>query len=107
MAPVMHLLQERGVQLQPHFPAKAIPDDFVCLKCHDGDELIEATSRPDADRWQNPHNNLHYGSDVSCMECHGEHEERQPLCSGCHAFDYPGFKHQVASGPGSSAGLLL
>lgn len=68
------------------------PADFVCLKCHDGQELIQATSRPEDEKWQNPHNNLHYGTDVPCMECHGEHQESEPLCDGCHSFDYPGYQ---------------
>lgn len=70
----------------------AFPADFVCLDCHDGEELIEATAHPDDERWQNPHNNMHYGNDVPCMECHGEHQESQLLCAGCHFFDYPNFK---------------
>lgn len=68
------------------------PADFVCLDCHDGDDLIQATSRPDDEKWQNPHNNMHYGKDVPCMECHGEHQESKPLCAGCHSFDYPRYK---------------
>jgi hypothetical protein len=70
----------------------AFPPDFVCFDCHDGDELIQATSRPDDEKWQNPHNNMHYGKDVPCMECHGEHQESKPLCAGCHSFDYPSYK---------------
>ncbi|MGD8294408.1 MAG: cytochrome c3 family protein [Desulfobacterales bacterium] len=71
---------------------KGIPDDFVCLDCHDADEMMEATSRPGNENWMNPHDSLHYGTDVPCMECHGEHEARQHLCANCHAFDYPNFK---------------
>ena len=72
--------------------ASDFPADFVCLKCHDGEELIQATTRPEDEKWQNPHNNLHYGSDVPCMECHGEHQESKHLCAGCHSFDFPGYK---------------
>ncbi|MGB3223735.1 MAG: cytochrome c3 family protein [Desulforhopalus sp.] len=71
----------------------AFPPDFVCYNCHDADELIQATSRPEEEKWQNPHNNMHYGKDVPCMECHGEHQERESLCVGCHSFDYPGYKN--------------
>ncbi len=70
----------------------AFPADFVCFDCHDGDELIQATARPEDEKWQNPHNNMHYGRDVPCMECHGEHQESDLLCAGCHSFDYTGFK---------------
>ena len=68
------------------------PADFACLSCHDADELVEATARPEDEKWQNPHNNLHYGKDVPCMECHGEHQESKPLCAGCHSFEYPNYK---------------
>lgn len=70
----------------------AFPADFSCLECHDKDELIKATSRPDDEKWQNPHNNMHYGQDVPCMECHREHQESKPLCAGCHTFKYPNYK---------------
>jgi len=72
--------------------ASKFPADFVCLDCHDLEELIQATSRPEEEKWQNPHNNMHYGKDVPCMECHGEHQESKPLCAGCHFFDYPNYK---------------
>lgn len=69
------------------------PEDYSCLSCHDGHELIEATARPEEDKWQNPHNNMHHGKDVPCMECHGEHKESKMLCAGCHSFNYPNFKN--------------
>lgn len=68
------------------------PADFVCFDCHDGDDLNQATSHPEDEKWKNPHNNMHYGKDVPCMECHGEHQESKLLCAGCHSFDYPDFK---------------
>ncbi len=68
------------------------PGDFSCLECHDQDELIQATARPDDEKLQNPHDNMHYGKDVPCMECHGEHQESKPLCAGCHSFKYPSYK---------------
>ncbi|WP_136795520.1 MULTISPECIES: cytochrome c3 family protein [Desulfosediminicola] len=71
---------------------ETFPADFACFECHDGDELVEATARPADEKWQNPHNNLHYGKDVPCMECHGEHQESKPLCAGCHSFEYPNYK---------------
>lgn len=71
---------------------KNFPSDFACISCHDMEALVEATTRPEEDKWQNPHNNLHYGKDVPCMECHGEHKEMKPLCQGCHNFKYPNYK---------------
>ncbi len=70
----------------------ALPADDVCLKCHGLEKLVTATARPEPDVWQNPHNNLHWGKDVPCMECHGEHQESKPLCQGCHSFKYPNYK---------------
>ena len=71
---------------------ETFPADFACLDCHDMDELVEATARPGEEKWQNPHNNLHYGKDVPCMECHSEHKESKLLCAGCHFFEYPNYK---------------
>ncbi len=66
------------------------PEDDACLKCHDVDELVVVTMPDDEeDRWQNPHDNLHYGTEVPCVECHGEHTNKTPLCADCHNFDYP------------------
>ena len=73
-------------------PKQTFPADFVCLDCHDSDEVVAATERPEEEKWQNPHNNLHYGKDVPCMECHGEHETGEILCDRCHSFEYPNFK---------------
>ena len=70
----------------------SFPADDVCLDCHDGEDLVTATARAEDERWQNPHDNLHYGKDVPCMECHGEHETRKPLCQGCHSFKYSKYK---------------
>jgi len=68
-----------------------LPKDDTCLQCHDQEELIKTTSRSKKEEWQNPHNNMHYGKDVPCMECHGEHEPRKALCDGCHSFKYKHF----------------
>lgn len=67
----------------------SFPADDVCLDCHDQESVVAATARAADEKWQNPHDNLHYGQDVPCMECHGEHESRKPLCEGCHSFEYP------------------
>lgn len=65
------------------------PDDDGCDRCHDIEELVSATMpEADEDRWQNPHDNLHYGTDVPCVECHGEHTNKAPLCANCHNFEY-------------------
>jgi hypothetical protein len=69
------------------------PEDDACLRCHEVDELALATMpAAEEDRWQNPHDNLHYGTDVPCVECHGEHSNKAPLCANCHNFDYS--KHE-------------
>lgn len=65
------------------------PEDGSCLRCHEVEEIV-ASTMPEAaeERWQNPHNNLHYGLGVPCVECHGEHTNKAPLCANCHNFDY-------------------
>lgn len=69
------------------------PEDGSCLRCHDVDEIVAATMpAAEEDRWQNPHDNLHYGVDVPCVECHGEHSSKAPLCADCHNFEYS--KHE-------------
>ena len=73
--------------------AEGYPEDGTCLRCHEVEEIVTAT-QPDTeeDRRQNPHDNLHYGTDVPCVECHGEHSNKAPLCANCHNFDYS--KHE-------------
>lgn len=70
----------------------SFPSDMACVSCHELEKLVQTTARPEEDKWQNPHNNLHYGKDVPCMVCHGEHETREVLCKDCHTFKYP--KHK-------------
>lgn len=72
---------------------RAKPSDNQCLTCHDRDELADATVRHGEELWQNPHNNLHYGKEVPCIECHGEHQAKQPLCNDCHTFKFDKHKH--------------
>ncbi|MGX9462283.1 cytochrome c3 family protein [Shewanella sp. A14] len=67
---------------------KQFPSDQACLQCHDVDDLAKQTARSEEDKWQNPHNNLHYGKDLPCQECHGEHTPKKPLCSNCHTFKF-------------------
>ena len=71
---------------------KQFPSDQACLQCHDVDALAEQSARSEEDKWQNPHNNLHYGKELPCVECHGEHVAKKPICSDCHTFKYD--KHQ-------------
>ncbi|GGI97584.1 cytochrome c [Shewanella hanedai] len=71
---------------------KQFPSDQACLQCHDVDDLAEQSARSEEDKWQNPHNNLHYGKELPCVECHGEHVAKKPICSNCHTFKYD--KHQ-------------
>lgn len=72
-------------------PSSRAPDNS-CLKCHSVDKLAQQTARQGDELWQNPHNNLHYGKDVPCTECHGEHVVKQPLCKDCHTFKFSNFK---------------
>jgi len=67
---------------------KTYPSDGSCLQCHDVEELVEQTKRSEEDKWQNPHNNLHYGKELPCVECHGEHQPKQPMCNNCHTFKF-------------------
>ncbi|SHH96194.1 cytochrome c3 family protein [Ferrimonas marina] len=71
---------------------KKYPSDQACLSCHNVDDLAEATAREGKDKWQNPHNNLHFGKETPCTECHGEHQPKEHLCAQCHTFDYPDHK---------------
>jgi len=66
------------------------PKDGICLDCHRMEKLVSATM-PEAeeDKLQNPHDSLHYGREVPCIECHGEHTRKEPLCADCHNFDFP------------------
>nr|WP_240473401.1 cytochrome c3 family protein [Ferrimonas senticii] len=72
---------------------KVRPSDTACAACHDIDELAEATKRSGDEVHQNPHDNLHYGKETPCTECHGEHEAKAPLCADCHTFKYDQHKN--------------
>ncbi|GLS82981.1 cytochrome c3 family protein [Paraferrimonas haliotis] len=76
-----------GVDAPTDYPA-----DESCLKCHNVDKLAQKTARDGEEEWQNPHNNLHWGKEVPCVECHAEHQEKQPMCADCHTFEYPNHK---------------
>ncbi|WP_192022045.1 cytochrome c3 family protein [Shewanella sp. WPAGA9] len=72
---------------------KNYPSDQSCLNCHQQSDLIKSSERTAEELWQNPHNNLHYGKDVPCQECHSEHtNNKKPMCLDCHTFKYPKFK---------------
>ncbi|WP_298444890.1 cytochrome c3 family protein [uncultured Ferrimonas sp.] len=64
------------------------PSDQACDSCHDIDELAKVTARAGDEVLQNPHNNLHYGKEVPCTECHGEHQAKPPMCNSCHTFKF-------------------
>ncbi|WP_299796731.1 cytochrome c3 family protein [uncultured Shewanella sp.] len=65
-----------------------LPSDDICQQCHDIDLLAKQTARQGHKEWQNPHNNMHYGKNVPCMECHGEHKPKEPLCAQCHNINF-------------------
>lgn len=72
---------------------KLPPSDNLCTECHDQEDLIEATAVKEIKhQWRNPHNNMHYGDKVPCIECHSEHKTKKPLCSNCHSFEFKKFK---------------
>lgn len=70
----------------------SLPADDACLSCHDLDDLVASTARAQGEELQNPHDNMHYGKETPCMECHAEHQESKPMCAGCHSFKYPKYK---------------
>jgi len=70
------------------------PADGSCLDCHRMNGLVAATAPEDEEeKWQNPHDSLHYGREVPCVECHGEHTNKEPLCADCHNFEYPNHQY--------------
>ena len=72
---------------------KLPPTDNFCSECHDKQELMETTAVKDnKHKWRNPHNNMHYGDKVPCIECHSEHKPKKPLCASCHNFEFKNFK---------------
>lgn len=72
---------------------KLPPSDALCTECHDQQELIETTAVDSKKhQWRNPHNNMHYGDKVPCIECHSEHKPKKPLCASCHNFEFKNFK---------------
>lgn len=87
------LLHEDGCKSCHDQGLKLPPSDNMCTECHDQQDLIEATAVKDKKhQWRNPHNNMHYGDKVPCIECHSEHKPKQPLCLNCHNFDFKNFK---------------
>ncbi|WP_240473402.1 cytochrome c3 family protein [Ferrimonas senticii] len=76
---------DQGIRIQP--------SDKACEQCHDVNDLAEATQRSGDEVHQNPHNNLHYGKETPCTECHGEHEAKAPLCADCHTFKFDAHKN--------------
>ena len=73
---------------------RGYPEDDACEACHSVEEVVASTARAAEDEiWQNPHNNLHWGTEVPCVECHGEHSAKEPICADCHTFDYPNHKY--------------
>lgn len=75
---------------------KTIPDVATCTGCHGSpEEVAKQTQRPEGAGHSvepNPHNSLHYGTDLSCTYCHQEHNESKVYCNQCHEFTYPKMK---------------
>ncbi|MCL1041436.1 cytochrome c3 family protein [Shewanella marisflavi] len=75
---------------------KSIPKMSACESCHGtAAEMAELTKRPEGAGHSvepNPHDSLHYGSDLPCTYCHQEHKESKVYCNQCHEFKYPKMK---------------
>ncbi|HIF9380906.1 TPA: cytochrome c3 family protein [Photobacterium damselae] len=72
------------------------PKDKNCLACHGSPEQIAALTErnKNSDHYiePNPHNSVHYGTDLSCTACHKEHQKSVIYCNNCHKFSYPDMK---------------
>jgi len=75
---------------------KTIPAASQCESCHgSSDDMAIQTARPEDaghDVEPNPHDSLHYGTDLPCTYCHQEHKESTVYCNQCHEFEYPDMK---------------
>ncbi|WP_028115947.1 cytochrome c3 family protein [Ferrimonas senticii] len=74
---------------QKKYTAPAVEN---CTTCHGSvEELAESTARPDhSHKYEpNPHDSLHYGTDLNCSYCHAEHKKPKVYCNQCHEFEYP------------------
>lgn len=79
---------------------KARPTRDTCLKCHGPVEKLASktehlnftSTMKNAKTGQtsehkalvNPHDSYHFGSTLSCNECHSEHKASRNDCSTCH-----------------------
>lgn len=75
---------------------KTIPEVSACESCHGtADDVAALTKRP-ADAGHtvepNPHDSMHYGTDLACTYCHQEHKKSKVYCNQCHEFEYPDMK---------------
>ena len=59
-----------------------IPPMAQCLTCHGSYEAVAALT---ASVIPNPHHS-HMG-EVTCTDCHSEHQESRLSCNQCHVFD--------------------
>lgn len=75
---------------------KTIPEMSACEACHGtAQEVAESTKRPANAGHSvepNPHDSLHYGTDLPCSYCHLEHKQSEVYCNQCHEFTYPEMK---------------
>ncbi|MBR9728596.1 cytochrome c3 family protein [Shewanella intestini] len=75
---------------------KTIPKSSACEACHgSAEEMAELTKLPaDASPTAepNPHNSMHYGTDLPCTSCHHEHKDSVVYCNQCHEFKFPKLK---------------
>lgn len=60
------------------------PEETACLSCHKNKEyLAERLAFMDTLK-ANPHNSVHDGKNLSCDECHHEHQPSENMCAQCH-----------------------
>ncbi|WP_076408907.1 cytochrome c3 family protein [Shewanella sp. UCD-KL12] len=75
---------------------KTIPQVSACESCHGSVEDVAAQTKRPADAGHtvepNPHDSMHYGTDLACTYCHQEHKQSKVYCNQCHEFEYPNMK---------------
>lgn len=65
----------------PEQDFSVVPPMDVCLKCHESYDAVAART---ADVVPNPHHS--HMDEVTCTDCHSEHQEPRVSCNQCHEF---------------------
>lgn len=61
-----------------------LPDEEVCLNCHQSKEYLAQRLEFMDTLKANPHNSIHDGPNLYCDECHREHQPSINMCAECH-----------------------